>query len=503
MSKHRSSFKKRSWYRAFKLGRYATLSLLLVGVSACEPESEGEAQESASPKARELRDPSLRNARDSVLGRDPMPVLARSAKSSAFEFRAALPPLLGSVTYPQARRDDDQFADSLDLRDDLALVGAWGTGIRNKGAAHLYRLGEGSALLQSFAPGTLRPDEYFGFAVALGSDFLAVSALRDEQGGEPKGAVYIYERSDAGSYELAAEILPDDPERFKEFGFSLVTAGDHLLIGAPGDGARGGGAGAVYVFGRNGQGDWVQEQKLLALDAQAGDLFGASLDATQDRVVIGARGRSLNEVSVSGVAYVFARGANGWSQETRLEAPVPTPGGRFGFSVAIDQSTLLIGASTFEVGGEPQGRVFAYERDPVQGWSFSETIAPDASQVQTKRFGAQVDLAGSVALISAYDVQDVRDLPGQVLAYAQGEQGWEANLELRPANTPVAYGFGRNLALSGSRVIVGAQLQAENNSSAEAGALHSFELGPSAPVPLLPLWMMVGLGAALVVARRR
>lgn len=493
--------------------------------SGCEPEAVGGAGQEYSPGSvhtpgsddprldrdaapPRIRPAKFRKARSSVMGRDSLemviPVAEVSPPSSA-QLRNAqlpLPQIEGVETYPPDAADDDQFGDSLDVFGDLAVVGAWAKGPRNQGAAYLYDWNRGEQrwnLIDALAPASLARDDFFGFQVALNAQTVAVSALRDKRLGEPSGAVYVFEKT-GESWSSEVKLRPQDSRKLQEFGFSLCFAGPRLVVGAPGDG--GDGTGAVYVFSKNGAGQWQQEQKLVPEDGSGGDLFGSAISATADRILVGARGKSRGEASLAGVAYVFVREDGRWRQEARIQPSIETPNGRFGTSVAIDERSLLVSAATFQDQGRAAGRVFAFERDAVQGWQQSSVLAP-LEDATPPGFGYSLDLENNTAVIGAYDTNDRTDAAGRVLVFTR-ELGsdWTRTQELVPGQTALADGFGRNLALSGKRVIVGAHYQARDLRAPEAGAVHTFSMA-SVPTPVLPWWALFGLGPSLVWVRRK
>jgi FG-GAP repeat protein len=65
---------------------------------------------------------------------------------------------------------------------------------------------------------------------------------------------------------------------------------------------------------------FTQQQKLVASDAEAFDLFGASVAISGDTVVVGATGDVGVAGADQGSAYVFVRSGGVWSQQQKLEA---------------------------------------------------------------------------------------------------------------------------------------------------------------------------------------
>ena len=96
-------------------------------------------------------------------------------------------------------------------------------------------------------------------------------------------------------------------------GFGVAVEGDTLVVGRPG-------VESVDVFYRI-NGVWQSTPDILtANDGQAGDLFGDSLALSGKTVVISAPGDD-DKGTDAGAAYVFVRNLNGkWSQQQKLTA---------------------------------------------------------------------------------------------------------------------------------------------------------------------------------------
>ena len=80
-------------------------------------------------------------------------------------------------------------------------------------------------------------------------------------------------------------------------------------------------------------GAWMEEAKLTASDAAAGDHFGLSaVSLAGDTALIGAP-HNDDAGTDSGSAYVFVRSGNAWRQHQQLAASDTAVGDQFGFSV--------------------------------------------------------------------------------------------------------------------------------------------------------------------------
>ena len=88
---------------------------------------------------------------------------------------------------------------------------------------------------------------------------------------------------------------------------------------------------AVLALTRAGYGQWNQETKLTAVDAEAGDGFGQSVSLSGEWLVVGAQGDDTGK----GSAYVFAWNGTSWVQQAKLTAADAAANDYFGTSVRI------------------------------------------------------------------------------------------------------------------------------------------------------------------------
>src|SRR5690606_13003920 len=109
---------------------------------------------------------------------------------------------------------------------------------------------------------------------------------------------------------------------------------------------------------------------------------GADLEASGH-----ARDSDDDSLPGAGAVYVFERDGQGWREAAYLKAPVPAAGAGFGFSVALDDDgrTLAVGAP-FEQ-GEGLGAVHVY-RYAHGLWGAAATFVAPAG---VHRFGERVN----------------------------------------------------------------------------------------------------------------
>lgn len=107
------------------------------------------------------------------------------------------------------------------------------------------------------------------------------------------GSALVYELAD-GEWEQAADLPNPDPTPGNGdlFGYSVAADGDRVVVGAPWENDNGAkdGAGGAYIYTKTGQG-WLLESKLRNHDNGpygGGDLFGYSVDISRHTVAAGA-----------------------------------------------------------------------------------------------------------------------------------------------------------------------------------------------------------------------
>ena len=136
----------------------------------------------------------------------------------------------------------------------------------------------------------------FGSAVAVSGNYAVVGAA-DISGGQVSNSAqsaYVYERKSTGNWVQVQKLVAPDKEAGDNFGQSVSISGNYIIVGSPyhSKDANGGnvisGAGAAYIFERNASGTWTQVKKLVATDRSANDFFGHSVSISGNYAVVGS-----------------------------------------------------------------------------------------------------------------------------------------------------------------------------------------------------------------------
>ena len=333
--------------------------------------------------------------------------------------------------------------------------------------------------------------DLFGFSVALSGDTLAVGAVGEggaDNSQPDAGAVYVFSRDNNGVWQQQRLLRAFNADTRDRFGFSVALSGDTLAVGAVGEGSADNSkpdAGAVYVYIRDNNGEWRQQGFLRALNADAGDLFGGAVALSGNVLAVGAAGEggADNRTPDAGAVYEFSRDNNGeWRQQGLLRAFNADTRDQFGFSVALSENYLVIGA-VGEGGADNSkpdaGAVYVFSRDNNGGWrqqGLLRAFNADAGDL----FGGAVALSDDTLAVGAVgknSADNSKPDAGAVYVFSSDNNGeWRQQGFLRAFNADAGDLFGGAIALSGDTLAVGAVGEGSlDNSEPAAGAGYVFK----------------------------
>lgn len=88
----------------------------------------------------------------------------------------------------------------------------------------------------------------FGTALAMSERVLVVGASKFSNNSRKSGAVFVYLLNEEDHWSLPYQLEPQVPTTNQQFGASLGTVKNLILVGAPSDGVKGPNGGAVHAF---------------------------------------------------------------------------------------------------------------------------------------------------------------------------------------------------------------------------------------------------------------
>ena len=292
------------------------------------------------------------------------------------------------------------------------------------------------------------PFDWFGYSLSLSGDTALVGAWGDDDFGANSGSAYVFVRS-AGTWTQEQKLLAADGAAGDLFGASVSLWGDTALVGAWSDD----GMGSAYVFVRS-AGSWIQEQKLLAADRATADSFGFSVSLSGDSALVGAR-HDDDLGSNSGSAYVFVRSAGNWTQEQKLLAADGAADDSFGYSVSLSGDSALVGADLDDDLGLASGSAYVFVRSAGSWTQEQKLLAADGTA--NDGFGYSVSLSGDSALVGAVSDDELAAGSGSAYVFVRSAGSWLQEQKLLAADGWSWDAFGCSVSLSGDRALVGAR----------------------------------------------
>jgi hypothetical protein len=407
----------------------------------------------------------------------------------------------------------DSFGCSVAISGDSIVVGAYGEDSNSRGvngdqsnnaadaagAAYVFVRSGANWIQQAYLKTSdTAAGDYFGASVSISGDTIVGAATGPL---DSPGAAYVFTRSGA-SWTQQARLLASNRDDFDRFGESLAIAEDTIVVGASGEesattGVNGNGSdntaqssGAAYVFVRSGL-NWAQQAYLKASNTETGDLFGTSVAIFGNMIAVGAlkeesaatgvNGNQNNNAALnSGAAYLFLRTGSTWAQQSYIKASNTGPGDEFGASVGISGDAIIVGApaegsAATGVNGDQNNNSSSYS-----GAAYVYSLDGGAPE---DHFGLSVDVDGDTAVVGELDHDWGGPSAGKAWVFRRTGAVWNQEAGLLNNNPAAGDRFGVAVAVSGNRVIVGADYDDEPNglgaTKVDCGSATVFERNAS------------------------
>ena len=346
------------------------------------------------------------------------------------------------------------FGNSVAVSGNTAVIGAHGDA-SYIGSAYVFDITTGQNLFKLLASDGAQADA-FGYSVAISGSTAVIGAYLDDDNGPESGSAYVF---DTTTGQQLFKLLPTDGAADDKFGNSVAISGNIAVIGSELDDDNGFNSGSVYVFDTTtGQ----QLFKLLPTDGAEGDNFGYSVALNDNTAVIGSH-RDDDNGSDSGSAYVFDITTG--HQLFKLLASDGSVADSFGSSVAVNGNTAAIGAFRNGDNGYQSGSAYLF--DITTGQQLFKLLPDDGTA--DDNFGFSVAITGNEAFIgttgngSDFGSTYVFDITtGQQIVKLLASDGSQFDE------------FGYSVAANANNtVVIGARLDGDNgNASGSAYIFH-------------------------------
>ncbi len=277
---------------------------------------------------------------------------------------------------------------------------------------------------------------------------------------------------------------------------------------------------------------WSVNPMVTASNGEALDIFGVDLNVDGSLIVVGASQEDSNQTTITqggagsgdnsatsaGSAYVYRRVGNSLVQQAYLKAPNAEANDRFGASVGVDGSLVVVAATgessnqtTINQGASGSadnslsmaGAVYLF-RDMGGTWVQEAYLKPshlDASD----NFGVEVAASADMVAVGAYgegsnqthismgpasgSADNSSSNSGAVYVFHKSGGSWAQMAMLKASNAEASDSFGARLDMFGSMIVVGAYAEdsstttviqagpgSADNSATSSGAAYIYRL---------------------------
>lgn len=271
------------------------------------------------------------------------------------------------------------------------------------------------------------------------------------------------------------KLVASDPAAGADFGRSVAIAGDLVAVGEGGDGA----VGAVYLYKRQGQ-TYVPEATLAFPETYPGTCpeedagncpeFGRTVAIQGTTVFVGARFAPVGSLN-AGAVYVFRKSGDSWQVEDKIFSPAPEEGDNFGRALAIQGNLLVVTARKEDSSTDDVGAAYVYTYEDG-GWKYqTRLVAGDPSP--GAYFGQSVALQDDLIVISARNA-DPKGAGAVYLFRGSGDE-WMQIAKVTPSDGKKNDQYGFTVAISGDVMAVGSR-RADPDGLTDAGAVYVYSL---------------------------
>ncbi len=257
------------------------------------------------------------------------------------------------------------------------------------------------------------------------------------------------------------KILPSDGAADDLFGAPIFMRNGVVGVGAILDDDNGTDSGSAYLFdARTGQ----QLLKLLPSDGTQGDNFGFSIAIDNGVVAVGAQGDDDNGTD-SGSAYLFD--ASTGQQLLKLLPSDGSQSDNFGTSIAIDNGVVAAGAYRDDDNGSISGSAYLF--DASTGQQLHKLLPSDGEAGDL--FGVRIAIDNGVAAVAA--ILDDDNGTGSGSAYLFDASTGQQLHKLLPSDGEAGDQFGARIAIDNGVVAVGAEFDDDNGT--DSGSAYLFD----------------------------
>jgi hypothetical protein len=381
--------------------------------------------------------------------------------------------------YAVAAMDDQIWVSAPD--EDSATTSGSGNGATDSGALYVFTRSGSTWGQSALFKGTFDPEAHYGSAIAVSPSVAFASAPNEDVEHAGVGSLYWF-LPNTSTWLALGRRGPADPANVSGYGTALALDGDTLAISdrLPG---------SVHILRGPA---WNEEKVIRPANVEIGDSFGATIALKGDLLIVGARDDSSTGAGVfgtsvptdnnslySGAVYVFRSDGGAWNLDSFIKAPNSDAYDKFGYVVAFDGQTLVVGVPDEASGSQLQsdnsapsaGAVYTFVRE--NGTWRQEAYLKSPAPGTNMYFGATVDIRGD--LLAAGEFSET----GTVHLFQRQASGWTWIGAVNPSNGDMDDYFSSAIALTKTGLIATSPLEDSdgtgpaNNASPNSGAAYA------------------------------
>lgn len=250
---------------------------------------------------------------------------------------------------------------------------------------------------------------------------------------------------------------------------SVALSGSVIAIGASSKDDPRIDSGVVYVFEDGGDQRWSQQARLTVPGGRAHRRFGQALALEGSTLAVGAPGNGC----AGGAVHLFRRDGGTWGHTATLIPSDALACDQFGYSVALEGDTLVAGSHLADTSAFDAGAAYVFTRGQDGLWSETAKLLSPFGFID-ETFGGVVAIGGDRIVVAADNFAAQVRQGGSVYVFERGSNGtWALVTQLFPHDSRPHDYFGSHLAMGADRIIVGAVLQ-DGHHLPQTGAVYVF-----------------------------
>lgn len=269
------------------------------------------------------------------------------------------------------------YPETLETFDNAIVVGSSGKNGHQGAIYYFMRNSDGDWQEEQIIDAPERQSDVgFGRAVSIDGNTMVVGALNMDN---RKGKVFLYSNEeDINRWRLVSELSPSDGTSDLFFGKAVSIEGNYVAVGANAEGNNNSLAAAVYIYEKDDNGEWSESQKISTYDAGEQTYFGWSCMLNNSKLYISAP--HIYGYLPGNVMVYIQNEENQWELDEYLETRDNREQDFFGWDIAVDGNRLIVGSPRhgFDENGEDEipdsGAAYIFHSEEATAVDFIESF---------------------------------------------------------------------------------------------------------------------------------